>query len=54
MAVVINDFETVIEPPAPATGSTPAPAAAAAPLTHEDLRRLLADMQEVQLRLLAH
>ena len=54
MAVVINEFETVLEPAAPAVGNTPAPAAAAAPLTPEELQRLLADLQEAQLRLAAH
>jgi len=54
MPVVINEFETVLEPAAPSAGQTPAPAAAAPPLTAEDLRQLLLDLQETQLRLSAH
>lgn len=54
MPVVINEFETVLEPAAPTTTSAPAPASGAQPLTPEDLRLLLAELQEAQLRLSAH
>jgi len=55
MPVVINDFEMVVEPPpAPAPGSAGAAAAPAPALAPEDLRRLLAELQEATLRLQAH
>lgn len=54
MPVVINEFETVLEPAGAATQPAPAPGAAAPQLTLEDLRLLLAELQETQLRLSAH
>lgn len=54
MAVVINEFETLLEPTAPPASQPPAAATPAPPLTPEDLRLMLADLQEAQLRLLAH
>ena len=53
MPVIINDFEVVVEPPANAPSETDVEAAQPADMTPQDFERILAWLNERQLRLLA-
>jgi hypothetical protein len=54
MAVVINEFEIVAEPPAPAQPAAAEPAPARPALAGQEVERLLRHEEERALRVWAH